>query len=89
MLKAIFRRKKEISKRFEDSLEVEKNIINGNRYEIELPENEKHFDMTPVNYISTEHGTFFWTIENLTEPDSDLIQPLYCCTSNQLALSQF
>lgn len=90
MLKAIFKKKKVIvNKEKEVNMEIAENNANDKIYEIEYPEEDKTFDMVPVNYISTEHGTFFWTTENTNEPDADLIQPLYCCTTSQLALSQY
>ncbi|KAL5273861.1 malpha family protein [Megaselia abdita] len=109
MLKAIFKKKKQIIKKsIDDNMEISENTANDKIYEIEYPEEEvaentandkiyeieypeeeKSFDMIPVNFISTEHGTFFWTTDNPNEPDADLIQPLYCCTSSQLALSQY
>lgn len=90
MLKAIFKKKIEIIKSIDDNTQVAKNTANSKMYEIEYPEEEKDLaNLIPVNYISTEHGTFFWTVENPIEPDADLIQPLYCCTSSQLALCQY
>lgn len=89
MLKAIFKKKVITINRKEDGMETAENTANEKIYQIEYQDEEKQHDMIPVNYISTEHGTFFWTTENSIEPDADLIQPLYCCTSSQLALAQF
>lgn len=89
MLKAIFKKKKEIIKTIGGNMHADENTANGKIYEVQYPEEEKQLDLIPVNYISTEHGTFFWTTENSMDPDADLIQPLYCCTSSQLALSQY
>lgn len=87
MLKAIFKRKNDIIKSIEDNTE---NTANEEVYDIEYPEEEKPLvNLIPVNYISTEHGTFSWTTENPIDPDADLIQPLYCCTSSQLGLCQY
>ncbi|EDW34001.1 GL22019 [Drosophila persimilis] len=43
----------------------------------------------PVHFVRTAHGTFFWTAASDLPADNDLIEPLYCSTANEIAVSQF
>ncbi|XP_068153831.1 enhancer of split m4 protein [Drosophila tropicalis] len=42
----------------------------------------------PVHFVRTAHGTFFWTAASDLPADNDLIEPLYCSTSNEIAVPQ-
>lgn len=89
MLKAIFKKKKQIiANKQEENMEIAENNANDKIYEIEYQDDVQQHDLIPVHFITTEHGTFFWTTDNPVEPDADLIQPLYCSTSSQIAVYQ-
>ncbi|XP_037955945.1 enhancer of split m4 protein [Teleopsis dalmanni] len=53
-------------------------------------EDYEYGDITtvPVHFARTAHGTFFWTAASDLPVDNDLIEPLYCCTANQIAVPQ-
>lgn len=42
----------------------------------------------PVHFVRTEHGTFFWTATTDIPADNDLVEPLCCSTTNQIACMQ-
>ncbi|KAH8247074.1 hypothetical protein KR032_008411, partial [Drosophila birchii] len=43
----------------------------------------------PVHFVRTAHGTFFWTAVSDLPADNDLVEPLACCTANEVAVAQF
>lgn len=69
----------------DQNMEIAENAANNKIFVIE----EEDEVLVPVHYVRTEHGTFFWTTNNTSEADADLIQPMNCCTNNQLPTFQF
>ncbi|EDV53582.1 enhancer of split m4 protein [Drosophila erecta] len=70
-----------------ESCENEANERLSQSCEIEDYEFEQ-LPTVPVHFVRTAHGTFFWTAVSDLPADNDLVEPLYCSTSNAIAIPQ-
>lgn len=69
------------------------NMVNECRSEIFSAHNLEDYELSdvlpiPVHFMRTDQGTFFWTTATDIAADNDLAEPLYCCTTNQVAVNQ-